>query len=106
MAKVGIDANLKLAAPSGGLVQIRTHETSGNINVRCSEPEAIWDLFQLTRAVGTPSFSLRNLRKLRSPLVQTVVVNIGEKELLTWEPDRFPKVRSVRLLFRLLRERG
>ncbi|OAV45604.1 hypothetical protein [Lewinella sp. 4G2] len=105
LAKVGIDAELKMEAPSGGLVQVRTAESTGNLRVRCSEGSAVWDLFRLANALGTTQFNLKGLRRLRSPLVQTVEVTIGDDPLLTWHPEKFPRVHSLRTLFKVLRDR-
>lgn len=102
LTKVGVDAALQLEAPSGGLVQVRTLPSTGELQVRCSEASAVRDLLQVARAIGTPSFTIGNLRRLRSPLVQTVKLHIGDDALLTWRPEKYPKVHSLRLLIKLL----
>ena len=105
LAKVGVDADLKLEAPSGGLVQLRTEPATGVVKIRCSQADAVWDLFQLGSSLGTTKIRLRNLRRLRSPLVQPVEVSIEDKLLLRWEPGHYPRVKSLRTLLRVLRER-
>ena len=102
LAKVGIDAKLKMEAPGGGLVQLRTDRNTGELYVRCSEGSAVRDLFRLAQATGQVRIDLKALRRLRSPLVQPVVIQLGEDKLLTWRPGKFPRVHSLRTLLRVL----
>ena len=67
-----------------------------------TEGGGVKDLFRLARATGTAKVSLRNLRRLRSPLLQTVIVFVGDDKILTWEAGRFPRVHALRRLLRLL----
>ena len=102
LAKVGLDADLRIKSPSGGLIQVKSAPDADRLLVRCSEEDSLRDLWRLCQTIGTPSLSLSNLRHLRSPLLQTVVVSIGERELLSWAPGHLPRLRSLRLLMRLL----
>ena len=91
-----------MVAPGGGLVQLRTDAESGDLLIRCSEAEVVRDLFDLTKATGTPRLGVSTLRHLSSPFLQTIVVQVQDKPLLTWRPAKFPRIHSLRLLLKLL----
>ena len=102
LAKVGLDADLQMIAPNGSLVQLRTDPETYVIHIRCSESSGVKDLFRLARAAGTTKFNLTNLRRLRSPLIQDVVVSVQEDKILTWAAGRYPRVHGLRRLLRLI----
>lgn len=97
------DGNLELTAPGGG--QIRIQSAAGEpLRIRAGRDDALWQLFRTARTYA-PELQPRRLRDLRNPLAQSVELYLEDERLLEWPTGAFPRVRSWRSLFRLLRER-
>lgn len=95
--------DLELTAPGGG--RIRLESTADHtLRIRAGRDDALWQLLRTARTYA-PELRPRRLRDLRNPLSQTVELYLDGEQLMEWPTGTFPRVRSWRALFRLLRER-
>ncbi len=104
LGKVAITADLRLDTPGGGRIDVTTSEANDLI-IRCSDENALWAAFQLGEKLELVELNYRSLTQLRNPLLQTIEVIIGERTLLQWPPDKYPRVKSLRAVLNILRKR-
>lgn len=99
-----VAADLELQSPSGGLVRL-IGDGLGDLYVDCERSDSLWDAFDLLRELGLADLNATTLQRLRSPLLQTVHVRVGEREVLEWPPGKLPKIKSARGMLDLFRSR-
>lgn len=104
LAKVDIDADLILETPSGGRIKLGRTE-GGNLRIGCDRSEALWDAFDLLRQLNLVDINAATLERLRSPLLQSVHIEVNGREVILWRPGKLPKIQSARGLLDLLRKK-
>lgn len=98
-----ISGSLDVQAPSGGTAVLSSGPNESEITLNCSEVSVARDAWQLIRRSGGMDLKLSSLRRLRSPLLQTLSIFVDGQKLLSWSPNKYPRVESLRTLLRVLR---
>ena len=102
LGAVIISADLRVRTPSGGSITVRT-AADGQLRIDCDSTASLSDGFELFRRLGWIDVSYRSAQHLRNPLQQGVEVTVGDTPLLSWQPGKFPKVRSFGKLISFLK---